>query len=239
VARAGRGAPPGRGRRCPRAAGLALVCLLAAGCGRATPTVSPGPTGSAPGEGGIPPAGQASHTDAAGGAAATAGDAPGGDRAGHPPPPELEGRLVVASVDDPAPRGVVDAFALPGGERTRLWDTGPETSAWRMAPDGRSVAYLAALREPTEIERLVVRSIEADAPEREAAASEATASRLAGFAWSADGRSIAAIRQVGFPGSAPAPEAPLGARALRCPGRPDGGRRGCRRRRGRGGHQRR
>lgn len=115
--------------------------------------------------------------------------------------------MIIASVDDPQPRGVVDAFDVAGGARTRLWDTGPETSAWRVAPDGLSVAYLSALREPTEIERLVVRSLDVDARERIAAAAEASEARLAGFAWSADGRSIAAIRQIGFPGSAPAEDA--------------------------------
>ncbi len=115
----------------------------------------------------------------------------------------LSGRLIIASVDDPEPRGVVDAFDPVSGERTRLWATGPETSAWSMAPDGLLVAYLASVREPSEIERLVIRALAVGAEERIVSGNEAAVSRFAGYSWSADGKTIAAIRQIGFPGSQP------------------------------------
>ena len=151
--------------------------------------------------------------DSAGEIRSSGSDSAGGESGDTEPRPTkdlvwaLAGRLIIASVDDREPRGVVDAFDPASGERTRLWDTGPETSAWTIAPDGHAVAYLAAVRQPTAIERLIVQATVPNAEPRIVAGGEAATARFSGFAWADDARTIVTMRQIGFPGSEQASDA--------------------------------
>lgn len=174
---------------------LAALALSLAACGREAPAPAdetPGPGADAAAEAGSPADGADAPTREEGESDGSGAPLPGG--AG------LDGRLVlIAAGAAPGGNGVF-RYDPEGGERARLWDTGPEVTDWSVAPGGARAAYRASEREPVR-EALVLRELRPEAPPRElaAVAVDTESVRLAGYAWSTDGDAIAYGRQIGAP----------------------------------------
>jgi hypothetical protein len=135
------------------------------------------------------------------------GQAGGSAKSGADLPPleldSLSGQLIAIAASQSGVSNRASSFALSDGRRETLWATaeGGNVSDWLPAPDRKRVAYRMIQRAPGEpavaTESLLVQALEADAPPIELAQADTALARLAGFAWSPEGDSLAYGRQVG------------------------------------------
>lgn len=118
-------------------------------------------------------------------------------------PATLPGQLIAIAASQSGVSNRASSFELLDGRRETLWVTeeGGNVSDWSPSPDRRRVAYRMIQRAPGEptvaTESILVQSLEANAEAIELAQTDTALARLAGFAWSPKGDSLAYGRQIG------------------------------------------
>jgi len=142
------------------------------------------------------------------GADATSGARPAVDAPPALDPSVLSGWLLAVTASPAGVSNRSNRFEIADGQRETLWVTadGANVTDWSLAPDRSRVAYRVIQRAPGEPaiadEQLVTRGLEADDPAYVVASTDTATARLAGFAWSPDGSSLAFGKQVGgLPGA--------------------------------------
>ena len=141
----------------------------------------------------------------------TEGAAGSGAPAAALDPSTLAGTLVALTASPAGVSNRASRFDLVDGRRETLWVTadGANVSDWTLSPSRDKVAYRAIQRAPGEPaiadEQLVVQALRPEAVPRIVASADTALARLAGFAWSPEGSSLAYGRQTGgLPGQEPA-----------------------------------